>query len=780
MNIAYRTKGNAPVNGKQVIFLHAMQEDSALREEVIDLILQDEDAHRFVIVYLTDTDFPVDFDTPELSRTNLYLPLVTPAYLKQCPSSFDWELLQSERGIKVLPVVQDAQLIPSYDRRFHNQHAVTLSMLDPAHEIAQQLGRMLVDTEMIAKIVRDAFTRLLFISYRKKDRAQIVDIMRSVRGTRWGTATSFWFDDFLVPGTDFEEGIGEALQTSDAVVLAVTPNLPLPNDEGGPNYVCAHEYPDARALGKTVIAVESQPTSRASLTEALGEDFPACVPMDDQAAMDHAFSALGPAEQEADPQIAYLRAMAFLNGIRVERDPQRALSMLADCVEAGVPEAAYQLAYLYAYGLDVPMDVEQATTYLQKAYHIVKAWPEGPERLEWMHKILFSSKDELNTAIGLTSAEADEYYQDFLDDATRALREGNPSPELEDKLKLWRVEAHALLGSVENRSPIEVGSRGYEYFADHLRSADAILMNVKDQSVQRKRIGARLCSIESSYYRRVGDLDEAQRDADYAYSLQRQVVEEEPSYQARWELVTYQVNCLGCRVLRFQRNRPTSSKLDPDNVSWSALREEAVNSLASEISYEAFDNAAADLSTSLENLYAEKKHPILAYDLMEVLQNSMLFAANPSEKQHRRSAALERGEQLCQDYPSYQPLQDLYHELQQTNSPTTLRDMRDEPTPPPTRTVQGLFLYILACMVIGAIAEHVIGWSIAFIETIWILVGGLQIFAEIKSPWRLLGGVVIGFVLMAALRHVALTMLGLPSLIVTIVCFVIAIVSVVA
>ena len=48
---------------------------------------------------------------------------------------------------------------------------------------------------------------------------------------------AIWYDEFLVPGEDFNEAIAKAIENSDAFIIAVTPNLL----EAG-NYILTTEY----------------------------------------------------------------------------------------------------------------------------------------------------------------------------------------------------------------------------------------------------------------------------------------------------------------------------------------------------------------------------------------------------------------------------------------------------------------------------------------------------------------------------------------------------------
>lgn len=105
-------------------------------------------------------------------------------------------------------------------------------------------------TSEIVTIIRNIFTitlmhMRLFISYAHVDKALveewIVEILRSGKH-------DVWFDDRLVAGQDWQRQLGDAIQNSDALVYALTP-------ESVASEYCQWELAEAVRLGKPVIPV---------------------------------------------------------------------------------------------------------------------------------------------------------------------------------------------------------------------------------------------------------------------------------------------------------------------------------------------------------------------------------------------------------------------------------------------------------------------------------------------------------------------------------------------
>lgn len=737
MNLRFKTKGDAPVSGKQLIFLHALPGDASLRDSVIDMVLGSEGGHSYAVVYAEGESFPLDFDDYQLSRMNLYMPLITSRFLDECPADFDIDNLQTKRGIMVLPIVQSGDLIPRYSERFEAMHAITLSMENPAYEIEKQLTRMLISAELNDEIIKDAFTRKLFISYRKKDKAEIGKIMNAVRGTRWAASAAFWFDDFLVPGTDFEDGINDAMAESDAVVLAVTPSLTELNDLGEKNYVCAHEYPDAVEQGKTIIPVEAIPTDRKELDKEFDE-FPPCVPIDDKAALDETFGQLGDAEPEADPYIKYLRGMAFLSGVRVERDPFKAVKLLDECVDLKVPEAALQLSYMYCFGISVADDLETAIRYKQKAFHIVQEWEPSEEKIAWLARILFNEGKDPDASIGMSNYDADTYMNAFLRYADELKASGKASDAFLKRLKLWEAEAHLHLGSVENRDEQEIRDLGLDYFSRELDRAGELINEVDGSDVEFYRVKAAYHSIRSSYYRERNDFEAASEHAEEASSCQQHIIWSDPSFEARWQMATYKGNCIGTDYLLFLKQLP----MGPENYR---------------LYVESFDRRVRDAINDFEALYTEKKHAGLAAEIVNAYENLKISAITRADKKKVKEDALRRCKQLREDYPNDVQLKNLELELGGTpdvgfvpgpSSHMNNDGMIGAGVAAKVLAVAAIVVHLIVCMYISVQSSLIVGGNVlsAIPQSIMIF-GGTVMFDGRKSPIHIVADALVAAVL---------------------------------
>ncbi|MBR2987577.1 MAG: toll/interleukin-1 receptor domain-containing protein [Clostridia bacterium] len=202
--------------------------------------------------------------------------------------------------------------------------------------------------------IKESFERSLFLSYRKKDRAAALSLMKWLHDLPGLSDVAIWYDDFLVPGEDFNKTIEEALLGADGFLLAVTPHLA---EEG--NYVMRCEYPAAKKSGKPILPITLAETDPASL-QGLYEGLPASLDKNDPTATLTALrGALGD-RRDHTPHHRFCVALAYRYGILVERDPERSFAILERLANDGYAPAMLSLAEAHETGIGTRRDRDSA------------------------------------------------------------------------------------------------------------------------------------------------------------------------------------------------------------------------------------------------------------------------------------------------------------------------------------------------------------------------------------------------------------------------------------
>lgn len=304
-----------------------------------------------------------------LDEMQLFVMPVTARLLRQSNRAVDVELAYAlEHHIPVLPLMQEQGLEEQYSEKFGNLQFLEQENRDPTaipyeEKLKKYLNSVLLDDEMNARI-QAAFDAWIFLSYRKKDRKLAQELMKLIHSDPNCRDIAIWYDEFLNPGEDFSDAIRKALEESQLFVLAVTPNL-LEKD----NYVMKEEYPAARKAKKPIVPAEMEKTDR----DALKLDFSDLPePLDirtDGAVGGAVLDALGELalrKNGESPRHIFFIGLAYLSGLFVEKDHDRALRLITQAAESGLTEAMEKLASMYEVGEGVLEDRHTAISWREK------------------------------------------------------------------------------------------------------------------------------------------------------------------------------------------------------------------------------------------------------------------------------------------------------------------------------------------------------------------------------------------------------------------------------
>ena len=386
--LQYKTRGMLDPRGKPKVYFCAHPKDyGEYFDPISDELLQRQDCsiwHCAEPVY--DEDFLSDLKTMQL----FVLP-VTARLLSEPNEALDVAFpFAIENHIPVLPLMQEPGLEKIYNQKCGNLQYLDRVSLDSTaipyeEKLSHYLSTVLIGDEL-AERIRAAFDAYVFLSYRKKDRKYAQELMRLIHRNDFCRDIAIWYDEFLNPGENFNESIRLAMQKSDLFVLTVTPNL-----INEINYIMTTEYPMAQEAGKTILPAELVATDRTVLSEKYPQ-LPECTDVGQEGALSEAlWEALRRlAIRENDtPEHDFFIGLAYLSGVDVEVDHERAVSLITSAAEAGVVEATTKLVEMYKNGVGVSCSYETAAYWqAKKARLLVKIYQDEPseenlERLFW-------------------------------------------------------------------------------------------------------------------------------------------------------------------------------------------------------------------------------------------------------------------------------------------------------------------------------------------------------------------------------------------------------------
>ena len=369
MEFKVRTKGNVQSQGRREVYFTCNPVDF---EKYFDVICDDIfKTQECEIYYTEDMNAPYDEDRDiEMGEMNLFIVPVTYAFLSQDSRALNDDVPYAfEHNIPVLPILMEGGLDELYADKLGSieylaKVGVDDTMISYEEKLEKFLANIIVSDEVSEKI-RAAFDAYIFMSYRKKDRKYANELMRIIHNNPDCWSIAIWYDEFLVPGENFENTIREMLEKSDIFTMAVTPSV----IEAG-NYIQTIEYPAARRNGKDILPIEIEATDEHKIKD-LFEDIPRTIKASDEGKIyDSIYRILankGKRLKSDNPEHNFLVGLAYLGGLEVEKNSKIAFELITGAANKGVIEAMLKLVDMYANGVGVARDLAKAQEWYEKA-----------------------------------------------------------------------------------------------------------------------------------------------------------------------------------------------------------------------------------------------------------------------------------------------------------------------------------------------------------------------------------------------------------------------------
>ena len=383
-----QVRSNGTPNGKPRVYFTCHPEDfDRTFEKVCSDILK---THNCAIYYTENMreSFPEENRETDLGRMNLFVIPVTFRLLHTPNRAMDEDFaFAKEHHIAVLPIMFESGIDSFYsapdkfgELQYLSPYENDMTAIPYEEKLKRYLDSVLID-DKTAERIRAAFDAYVFLSYRKKDRNYANQLMRLIHKNPQCRDIAIWYDEFLTPGESFNQEIEKALEKSELFTLLVTPNLI--NEE---NYIHSVEYPMAQSTKKQILPVEMEQLDMEEFKKQYA-DVPDCVEAEDETAFRErlleSLRHLALLENENDPVHTYLIGLAYLNGIDVEVDTERAVELITKAAQAGVLEAIKQLGTMYHEGRGVRLDWQEELFWRERAYEICKEeyGEDAPETL---------------------------------------------------------------------------------------------------------------------------------------------------------------------------------------------------------------------------------------------------------------------------------------------------------------------------------------------------------------------------------------------------------------
>ena len=385
-SLKYKIRGSVSPQGKPRVYFCCHHDDF---NRYFNDILSNQNCAVWYRDYFSIFDEELEND---LKQMQLFVIPVTANFLTTENPALDIEFkIAIQNNIPVLPLMQEPGLEELFNSKcgklqFLNKHSYDSTQISYVEKLKNYLESVLIGNELAEKI-RAAFDAYIFLSYRKKDRKYAQELMKLIHKNDFCRDIAIWYDEFLTPGENFNDSIHAALVKSDLFVLTVTPNL-----INELNYIITTEYPMAKQENKPIFPVELVPTDKAELFNNFN-DIPSPVnAYDDDIFTDALLTEikkLAIKENTGSPEHIFFIGLAYLNGIDVEVDRNRAVTLITSAAENGLASAMNKLYNMYKDGEGVSIDYTKALYWAEKSYEdcLQALGEEHPDTLYWMNNL---------------------------------------------------------------------------------------------------------------------------------------------------------------------------------------------------------------------------------------------------------------------------------------------------------------------------------------------------------------------------------------------------------
>ena len=421
-HIQFKTRGDSTNQGKPRVYFCCHPDDfdmyfEPVRNEILDK------QNCAVYFYDNASSIPEQERETDLLSMQLFVIPVTTNLLTKPSIAMDKDFpLALKNKIPVLPLIQERGLEGLFARKFGDMQYLDKTQRDTTaisyeEKLEKHLSAILLGDEMTKKI-KNEFDAYIFLSYRKADRKCAQELMRLIHKNKYYRDVAIWYDEFLTIGEDYRENIKETLQNSGLFVLVVTPNLLLPGSFGGVNYVMKEEYPTAKKTDVNILPVEMEKTNRSEL-EKLYPDIPLCVdPNNDDMMRRFLISAIwdmGVREIDNSAEHSFLIGLAYLVGIDVEVDRERAVTLIEDAANCGLAEAMEKLVSMYRTGEGVERNYEEAIKWQGK---LVGYWKKQYKKTKDKNEsVLYTNDDGTVEDVAELYINASLVYANYLSES---------------------------------------------------------------------------------------------------------------------------------------------------------------------------------------------------------------------------------------------------------------------------------------------------------------------------------------------------------------------------
>ena len=361
------TKNNASARGKHAVLLLADKRDRELCSDIIKDILSVANCAIFQISPEENVD---------ISKFSASILIVSQKLIENRAVYIEVYNKLLSNHIPIIPIAVQPGIKNKFSKEFGKHQCITRNDNNNLERYYKGLStqlKNLISSDEIIRNIKSAFSCHAFLSYRKSDSEKAKKVINFLRQHKKLNDAAIWYDEYLVPGTNYEKEIMDEIKNCDLFVLVITRNVleKTINLEDGSledNYVVRVEYPLALKYHKPIIPIMVDSIDRDILMETF-ENIGDVITCGKKNELEKKIKQLNidlKGKSEDDLYLQYLRGIAFINGIFTEIDVHKGIKILKIAASAGKKEAIAKLAQMYYVGDHIARNLQYASRYYKQ------------------------------------------------------------------------------------------------------------------------------------------------------------------------------------------------------------------------------------------------------------------------------------------------------------------------------------------------------------------------------------------------------------------------------
>ena len=302
-----------------------------------------------------------------LKEMTVALFFTTPNYFNSENNNSCLNELEIFKGLNIplLPIVPYQSVISKYNEKFGTLHFIGWDESNGPKRLERALNKIFEDNQIETSRYESnekyyKFTKYVFFSYRRMDKDALRDLVTSIHSDQRNLDVAIWFDDFLIPGKEFKDGIKDKINKADLCLFLITPHI-----LEGDNYIKTDEFKDVKEAHKPYIPVLLEEVDLDELERAFpGMGKP--IPYQDLPNVIATF--YKDQQHELNNDELFSLGLSYLFGNTVERNSELGLSLIKKAALTNTRHR-YYLATLYHQGPYVPIDNHEYLKIVNKLFY---------------------------------------------------------------------------------------------------------------------------------------------------------------------------------------------------------------------------------------------------------------------------------------------------------------------------------------------------------------------------------------------------------------------------